>query len=206
MRLKRFAKYLNHLTLPEIIDFNALNDAQCLRFFAKRCSSSCFGDAGDQLQALIPELSEEFLRDVALKAFAKYLNHLTLPEIIDFNALNDAQCLRFFAKRCIGQQFPFQPGNHIGERCAVVGIAWRDPDRHQFAPMIHHHMQFEAEEPTHGRMPACRQPFKGAVAADARIGADWRRQPAWCCRRCKCRFARPKGCGSARRTAQTSAA
>ena len=35
--LKRFAKYLNHLTLPEIIDFNALNDAQCLKFFAKRC-------------------------------------------------------------------------------------------------------------------------------------------------------------------------
>ena len=37
--LKRFAKYLNHLTLPEIIDFNALNDAQCLKFFAKRCSA-----------------------------------------------------------------------------------------------------------------------------------------------------------------------
>ena len=36
-KLKRFAKYLNHLTLPEIIDFNALNDAQCLKFFAKRC-------------------------------------------------------------------------------------------------------------------------------------------------------------------------
>ena len=35
--LKRFAKYLNHLTLPEIIDFNALNDAQCLKFFTKRC-------------------------------------------------------------------------------------------------------------------------------------------------------------------------
>ena len=35
---KRFAKYLNHLTLPEIMDFNALNDALCLKVFTKRCN------------------------------------------------------------------------------------------------------------------------------------------------------------------------
>jgi hypothetical protein len=35
----------------------------------------------------------------AIKPFAKYLTHLTLPEIKDFNALSDALCLKLFAKR-----------------------------------------------------------------------------------------------------------
>ena len=34
--LKRYAKNLNHITLPEIKDFNALCDARCLRYFVKR--------------------------------------------------------------------------------------------------------------------------------------------------------------------------
>ncbi len=34
--LKRYAKNLNHLTLPEIKDFNALSDALCFIYFVKR--------------------------------------------------------------------------------------------------------------------------------------------------------------------------
>ncbi|MEL7049357.1 MAG: hypothetical protein AAFO75_10425, partial [Pseudomonadota bacterium] len=34
--LKQFALNLNHLTLPEIIDFNALGDAPCIKLNAKR--------------------------------------------------------------------------------------------------------------------------------------------------------------------------
>jgi hypothetical protein len=36
--LKQFVKYLTHLTLPEIKDFNALSDTLCLKLFAKRYS------------------------------------------------------------------------------------------------------------------------------------------------------------------------
>ncbi|PIE16798.1 MAG: hypothetical protein CSA68_01230 [Rhodobacterales bacterium] len=36
LSLKRYAKNLNHLTLPEIKDFNALSDALCFRYFVKR--------------------------------------------------------------------------------------------------------------------------------------------------------------------------
>ena len=34
--LERLAKNLNHLTLPEIKDFNALGDTRCVRYFVKR--------------------------------------------------------------------------------------------------------------------------------------------------------------------------
>ena len=34
--LERCAKNLNHVTLPEIKDFNALHDARCFRYFVKR--------------------------------------------------------------------------------------------------------------------------------------------------------------------------
>jgi len=34
--LERYAKNLNHLTLPEIKDFNALGDTRCVRYFVKR--------------------------------------------------------------------------------------------------------------------------------------------------------------------------
>ena len=37
--LQRFAKNLNHQTLPEIIDFNALGDAFRFKYFAKRVNS-----------------------------------------------------------------------------------------------------------------------------------------------------------------------
>ena len=36
--LKRFALNLNHLTLPEIKDFNALSDTLCIKLTAKRYS------------------------------------------------------------------------------------------------------------------------------------------------------------------------
>jgi hypothetical protein len=39
-----------------------------------------------------------FRRDV-LKRFALNLNHLTLPEIKDFNVLDDVKCFRLNAKR-----------------------------------------------------------------------------------------------------------
>ena len=37
--LERYAKNLNHLTLPEIKDFNALGDTRCVRYFVKRFSN-----------------------------------------------------------------------------------------------------------------------------------------------------------------------
>jgi hypothetical protein len=37
--LERYAKNLNHLTLPEIKDFNALDDNPCLKYFVKRYRS-----------------------------------------------------------------------------------------------------------------------------------------------------------------------
>jgi len=38
--LIRCAKNLNHLTLPEIKDFNALDDMRCSRYFVKRYNGS----------------------------------------------------------------------------------------------------------------------------------------------------------------------
>ena len=54
----------------------------------------------------------------------------------------------------------------------IIGIARCDRDRHQRALVVHHHMQFDPEDPYHRRMPARDQVLEHPVATGARVGAD----------------------------------
>ena len=93
-------------------------------------------------------------------------------------------CLPFFQSRAKGwflrygpcrptasppAPFPASPCSSVAP---IIGVARCKRARHQCALVVHHHMQFDPEDPSHRRTPARGQALEHPVAADARIGAD----------------------------------
>ena len=69
----------------------------------------------------------------------------------------------FEAVSLVHEQFSLSPVHHIGQWRTIIGVAWCDLDGHQFAAMVHHNVQFEAEKPAHGRAALRSQPLESSV-------------------------------------------
>lgn len=67
----------------------------------------------------------------------------------------------------IPEQLAVQLFDQARNWSAIIGVAWRQATRQQFASVIDRQMQFETKEPAHARLPAPGVRRKDAVPTDA---------------------------------------
>ena len=75
----------------------------------------------------------------------------------------------------VAKQLAEQPLDQLGDRLAVVGVAWRDAERHNAAPVVDHKVQLEAVEPARGGLAPTCFPRESPVPWDADVLAHAQR-------------------------------